>query len=75
MKVGDRRSLYVYLTDKGREYVSMLDEKFEKVESVALAGFTDEEIGELRSLLCRVYDNMKGDIKGNEKDNMKRGVK
>ncbi len=75
MKAGDRRSLYVYLTDKGREYVAMLDGKFEKVESVALAGFTDEEIGELQSLLCRVYDNMKGDIKGSEKDNRKRGVK
>ena len=74
MKAGDRRSLYVYLTDKGREYVSMLDEKFEKVEAAALTGFTDEEIGELRSLLCRVYDNMKSDIKCSEKDIRKRGA-
>lgn len=67
MKDGDRRSLYVYLTDKGREYVAMLDGKFEKVESVALAGFNDEEIGELQSFLCRVYENMKRDIKAAKK--------
>ena len=48
-KSGDRRSLYVYLTDKGREYVEMLNKKFDLVESVALRGFTAEETEELQS--------------------------
>lgn len=71
-KAGDRRSLYVYLTDKGREYVEMLNKKFDLVESVALRGFTAEETEELQSLLVRVYDNMKGSEKDNRKEKRKR---
>ena len=67
-KSGDRRSLYVYLTDKGREYVEMLNKKFDLVESVALRGFTTEETEELQSLLVRVYDNMKATEKRNVRD-------
>ena len=71
-KSGDRRSLYVYLTDKGREYVEMLNKKFDLVESLALRGFTAEETEELQSLLVRVYDNMKGSEKDNRKEERKR---
>ena len=71
-KAGDRRSLYVYLTDKGREYVEMLNKKFDLVESVALRGFTAEETEELQSLLVRVYNNMKGSEKDNRKEERKR---
>ena len=71
-KSGDRRSLYVYLTDKGREYVEMLNKKFDLVESLALRGFTAEETEELQSLLVRVYDNMKGSEKDNRKEDRKR---
>lgn len=46
----------------------MLEQKFDRVEAVALAGFSDEEIRHLQMLLCRVYDNMRD----NEKDNRKR---
>lgn len=71
MRDGDRRSLYVYLTDKGMQCVNMLEQKFDRVEAVALAGFSDEEIRHLQMLLCRVYDNMMD----NEKDNRKRDKK
>ena len=62
----------MYLTDKGREYVDMLNQKFDLVESVALRGFTAEETEELQSLLGRVYDNMKGSEKDNRKEERKR---
>lgn len=71
-KAGDRRSLYVYLTDNGKEYVRMLNEKFDCVESVALRGFSTEETEQLQSLLGRVYDNMKGSEKDNRKEEHKR---
>ena len=29
---GDRRSLYVFLTDKGKEYIDYLNRKFKKIE-------------------------------------------
>ena len=60
------------MTDKGREYVEMLNKKFDLVESVALRGFTAEETEELQSLLVRVYDNMKGSEKDNRKEERKR---
>lgn len=71
-KTGDRRSLYVYLTDKGREYVDMLNHKFDLVEAVALRGFTAEETEELQTLLGRVYENMKGSEKDSRKEERKR---
>lgn len=58
----------LFLTDKGRQCVNMLEQKFDRVEAVALAGFSDEEIRHLQMLLCRVYDNMRD----HEKDNRKR---
>lgn len=61
----------LFLTDKGRQCVNMLEQKFDRVEAVALTGFSDEEIRHLQMLLCRVYDNMMD----NEKDNRKRDKK
>lgn len=55
---GDRRSLYVFLTDKGKQYVEYLNEKFDKVESVALKNFSDDEKEKFNDLLMRVYENM-----------------
>lgn len=55
---GDRRSLYVFLTDKGKQYVEYLNEKFDKVESVALKNFSDDEKEQFNDLLMRVYENM-----------------
>ena len=62
----------MYLTDKGREYVDMLNHKFELVEAVALRGFTAEETEELQTLLGRVYENMKGSEKDSRKEKRKR---
>ena len=55
---GDRRSLYVFLTDKGKQYVEYLNEKFDKVESMALKNFSDDEKEQFNDLLMRVYENM-----------------
>ena len=40
--------LFRSLTDKGRQCVNMLEQKFDRVEAVALAGFSDEEIRHLQ---------------------------
>ncbi len=55
---GDRRSLYVFLTDKGKEHISYLNEKFDKVEIIATDGFSKEEKDMFQSLLAKVYENM-----------------
>ena len=54
----DRRSLAVYLTDKGRAYAGRLDEEFAHIEAQALEGFSPEESAQLQELLSRVYCNM-----------------
>ena len=55
---GDRRSLYVFLTDKGKEYVSYLNEKFDRAENIATDNFSKEEKEMFQSLLAKVYENM-----------------
>ena len=58
----------LFLTDKGRQCVNMLEQKFDRVEAVALAGFSDEEIRHLQMLLCRVYDKYEGQRKRQQKE-------
>lgn len=55
---GDRRSLYVFLTEKGKKYIEYLNEKFDKVENTALKNFSEDENQQLNDLLMRVYENM-----------------
>lgn len=55
---GDRRSLYVFLTGKGKKYIEYLNEKFDKVENTALKNFSEDEKQQLNDLLMRVYENM-----------------
>ena len=55
---GDRRSLYVFLTDKGKEYIDYLNRKFEKIENAALKNFNEDEKQKFNDLLMRVYENM-----------------
>lgn len=64
MQKGDRRSVFVFLTEKGREYVKRLNQEFEKIEGIALQNFNDAEKERLQGYLTRVYDNMIG--KGKE---------
>ena len=55
---GDRRSLYVFLTDKGKEYIDYLNRKFKKIENAALKNFNEDEKQKFNDLLMRVYENM-----------------
>lgn len=59
MKDGNRRSLHVFLTDRGKELYAQLDQAFKQAENQALQGFTSEEKEAFHSYLERVYNNMK----------------
>ena len=56
---GNRRSLYVYLTDKGKILAKRIETEFESIEDNALKGFTNEEKKMLTDFLIRVNQNMK----------------
>lgn len=68
MQNGNRRSLYVYLTDKGKAFAERIEAEFETIEGNALLGFTEKEKEALTAFLTRVNENMrdKGEIDDDE---------
>lgn len=57
---GNHRSLYVYLTEKGKLLAEQTEKYFEEIERKALNGFDENEIDTLISLLIRINNNMHG---------------
>lgn len=58
MTVGNRRSLYVFLTEKGWKQAGRIKEEFDKIEASALQGFTENEKKALNDYLVRIYENV-----------------
>lgn len=58
---GNRRSLFVSLTEEGKEVTDALIALFDTIDETALAGFTPEEAKTLESLLLRMHDNLRDD--------------
>lgn len=54
----DRRSLCVYLTDKGKALVPIIEEEFARIEDKAASGFSDDERRMLIELLSRLRENL-----------------
>lgn len=55
---GNRRSLYVYLTEKGRNLAEQVRAKFGTIEERALSGFCEDEKEQLIDLLTRLNHNL-----------------
>lgn len=55
---GNRRSLYVFLTDKGRESQKKVSDVFDKIEKVAFNGFSKEEQIEFLGMFSKIYNNL-----------------
>lgn len=60
---GNRRSLYVFLTDKGREAAEKMEHIFTASEQIACRGLTDEEVLQLNILLEKVCESLIADRK------------
>lgn len=60
---GNRRSLYVFLTDKGRKSQEKVSDVFDKLEKVAFNGFSKEEQIDFLEKFLKVYNNL---VKENE---------
>lgn len=54
-RAGNRRSLYVSLTARGREKAKQMQEIFRQADAQAAAALTQEEEQQLQALLERVY--------------------
>lgn len=55
---GNRRSLYVFLTEKGSVLAERIATEFEKIEKSAIDGFSDKEKESLITFLDRMYRNI-----------------
>ena len=55
-KDGNRRALYVSLTEKGRQVALQVQQIFQQADARAAAALTTEESLRLQQLLQRVYD-------------------
>lgn len=59
MRDDNRRYLYVYMTEKGREAMRAVDTVFQEIELDALEGFSEEEKEKLLLFLTRIHTNFK----------------
>lgn len=55
---GNRRSSYVFLTQKGKELQKIVLENFCRLESCAFQGISENEQQNLRKTLFKIYENM-----------------
>ena len=63
MRNGNRRSLYVFLSEKGKELSDVVEREFDRAEEQALAGFSPEEREECRRMLRRICENLTENVK------------
>lgn len=55
---GNRRSLYVYLTNKGKSLAEQVELKFKIIEEKALFDFSDDEKEMLTAFLTKINKNL-----------------
>ena len=58
MQNGNRRSLYVYLTEEGTLMQKKVESVFDGLEKIAFDGFTQNEISNFMELFLRIYNNI-----------------
>lgn len=58
MKEGDRRTLYVYMTEKGKKIQTQIGAEFARLEQTAFQSMTDQEQEQLIHLLSLIYENI-----------------
>lgn len=56
---GNRRSLYVYMTENGKQYAKRIQNEFSVIEEKYLNVFTTEEKDQLCELLSKLCKNIK----------------
>lgn len=65
MQQDNRRTVWIHLTDYGRDTCDRLNREFFKAEQIALKNFSKEDVGLLLDMLGRICENL-GEL--NEKD-------
>lgn len=58
MMNGNRRSLHVFITDKGRGYLPAMENAFSKLEKQAFEGVSKEEKKHFMETFIKIYKNL-----------------
>ncbi|MCD8372550.1 MAG: MarR family transcriptional regulator [Clostridia bacterium] len=53
-KDGNRRSIYIYLTEKGRRAAEKMESVFKRADELALKGLTEDEAAQLKYYLNKI---------------------
>lgn len=56
---GNRRSYYIFLTEKGKNQAKIVKKSFQKIEEKIFLGFSEKEQSDLLEKLTRIYENSK----------------
>ena len=59
-KNGNRRSLYVYLTDSGKEICEKMHDIFSQADEQAVNGISLEKVQEVKNILTEICRNLDG---------------
>lgn len=57
-KDGNKRSLYVYLTDEGKRLQEIVNDTFKKVENEILSGISESEKEQFINTFFKICNNM-----------------
>ena len=55
---GNRRSLYVFLTDMGKELQKAVEREFDSIEKTAFEGISEEERKAFMSTFFKIFENL-----------------
>lgn len=55
---GNRRSLYVFLTDMGKELQKAVEREFDSIEKIVFEGISEEERKAFMSTFFKIYENL-----------------
>ena len=55
---GNRRTYYIFLTEKGDKLLGIIHDKFKKLEETAFRGFSAEDRQQFMELFFHIYKNM-----------------
>ena len=66
---GNRRSFHIFLTEKGHEQQTLVQDAFQSIEKIALSSISDEDYQQFLSVYSKIYHNLKDQIQNKKGKN------
>ena len=66
---GNRRSFHIFLTEKGHQQQTLVQDAFQSIEKIVLSGISDEDYQQFLSVYSKIYHNLKDQIQNKKGKN------